>query len=213
VSEDQDWRLEGELDRTEGNSALAEGSMLLDRLVGLARTHTDELTAEIEAAVSHDVVISHDGRLLFAYATSREALEAARGGIEGVLAHDGIEASFRVSHWDDEIDDWRQIDPPASGEELRREQAEDRDAEAVETRTLVAGAGKLIRDTFEQAMLRYADELGLECEIAERHPHLMRTQVAFSVTGPKRKIDEFARGLRAEGWATVRAEGNVLNPL
>lgn len=198
--------MEAELDTADARGAL-------DRLMGRIRPHGDELAEELQAAVADDVVVSHDGRLLFAYATTQPALEAARRAIEEVLERDGMTVSVRVSHWDQKIDDWRQIDPPPSGEELRKERAEDHDAEAVETRTLVAGAGKLIKDPLEQAMLRYADELGLECEIAERHPHLMRTQVAFSVTGPKRKIDEFAQGLRAEGWATVRTEGTVLNPL
>jgi hypothetical protein len=38
--------------------------------------------------------------------------------------------------------------------------------------------------------------------------------VAFSVTGPRRKIDEFAEGLRAEELATMRTErGVMLSPL
>jgi hypothetical protein len=53
----------------------------------------------------------------------------------------------------------------------------------------------------------------LECAIIE-HPHLLTTQVAFTVTGPKRKIDEFSRGLTAEEWATIRTERTVmLSPL
>lgn len=191
----------------------ADAGGALERLMGRIRPHEDELTEELKAVVADDVVITHDGRRLFAYASTESALRAARTAIEAALERDGIRASVSVSHWDHEIDDWRQTDPPPSGEELHKEQTEDHDAEAIETRTLVAHAGKWIKDSFEQAMLRYAQELGLQCEIAERHPHLLRTQVAFSVTGPKRKIDEFARGLLAEGWSTVRAEGNVLNPL
>ena len=62
-------------------------------------------------------------------------------------------------------------------------------------------------------MLDWASTLGLQCEIIE-HPHLLTTQVAFSVTGPRRKIDEFAEGLRAEEVATMRAEREVmLSPL
>jgi len=53
-----------------------------------------------------------------------------------------------------------------------------------------------------------AAELGLECKIIE-HPHLLSTQVAFTVTGPKRKIDEFAKGLTAEGWSFVRGEARL----
>jgi len=43
---------------------------------------------------------------------------------------------------------------------------------------------------------------------------LLTTQVAFTVTGPKRKIDEFAQGLKAEEVATMRTERAVmLSPL
>jgi hypothetical protein len=42
------------------------------------------------------------------------------------------------------------------------------------------------------------------------HPHLLTIQVAFTVTGSKRKIDEFADGLRAEELATMRAERAVM---
>jgi hypothetical protein len=79
----------------------------------------------------------------------------------------------------------------------------------VETRTMVASAGKLIRATFDQSMLDWAERLGLQCELIE-HPHLLTTQVAFTVTGPKRKIDEFAEGLKAEELATMRAERGVM---
>jgi len=55
--------------------------------------------------------------------------------------------------------------------------------------------------------------LGLECKLVE-HPHLLTTQVAFTVTGHKRKIDEFAQGLKAEELATMRTERAVmLSPL
>ncbi len=78
---------------------------------------------------------------------------------------------------------------------------------------MVAVSGKLVRGEFEQTMREAADQLGLTCEIVE-HPHLLRTQVAFTVTGPKRKVDEFARDLEAEGWAFVRTElGIAASPL
>jgi hypothetical protein len=78
---------------------------------------------------------------------------------------------------------------------------------------MVASTGKLIRAEVEQTMLEWAEKLGLPCELIE-HPHLLTTQVAFTVTGPKRKIDEFAQGLKAEEVATMRAERTVmLSPL
>ena len=83
-------------------------------------------------------VITHDGKLLFAYAASQAGLTAARSAIENVLLHDGIEAGLRVSHWDDELDSWRQTDPPVTPQEQLDEEAADRDADAIETRTLVA---------------------------------------------------------------------------
>jgi hypothetical protein len=118
-----------------------------------------------------------------------------------------------VSHWDDDRDAWQQVEPPPTAEETRSEEAADLDADTVETRTLVASAGKLVRSSFEQSLLEWADKLGLMCTISE-HPHLLTTQVLFTCTGPKHKIDEFARALKAEGTATLRADGILmLNPL
>ena len=204
-SDEQDWRLQAELDVGDTRSAL-------DELIGRLRGGPD-LVKEIEATLPHDVVITHDGKLLFAYAADEATLTAARSAIEGVLRRDGIKASVRISHWDDELDRWRQTDPPAPAAEKLAEDAAERDAEAIETRTMVVSSGKLIRAEFEQSMLAWADRLGLECEIIE-HAHLLTTQLGFTVTGPKRKIDEFSQGLTAEERATIRAETVVmLSPL
>jgi hypothetical protein len=203
-SPEQDWRLQAELDVGDARGALHG---LISRLRG------PDVVKEVQATVPHDVVITHDGKLLFAYAADEATVRAARSAIEGVLQHDGIAATVRLSRWDDEFDRWQQIDPPASAEEKRTQDAADRDADAIETRTMVASSGKLVRAEFEQSMLDWAAKLGLECEIIE-HPHLLTTQVGFTVTGSKRKIDEFSQGLSAEGWAAVRAEtGVMLSPL
>jgi hypothetical protein len=194
---EQDWRLKAELD--EG----AIGGGALHRLVG--RLRGPDIVEEIEATVPHDVVITHDGRLLFAYAASEASLAAARSAIENMLRQEGIKASLQASHWDDELDDWHQTDPPATAQEKLADEAARRDADAIETRTVVATSGKRVRAEFEQTMSRWAEELGLECKIIE-HPHLLTTQIAFTVTGPKRKIDEFSKGLVAEGWAYVRTD-------
>jgi hypothetical protein len=58
-------------------------------------------------------------------------------------------------------------------------------------------------------MRGWAEKLDLQCTLAE-HPHLLTTQVAFTVTGHKRKIDEFALGLKAEELATMRTERAVM---
>src|SRR5947209_1523017 len=110
------------------------------------------------------------------------------------------------------LDDWRQIEPPPTGEAKAKLLTEERDAETVQMRTIVCGAGNLVRETLEQSMLAYARELGVDCKLVE-HPHLLTTQVALTVTGPRRKLDEFRQALEAEGWATIRGDWNVLNPL
>jgi hypothetical protein len=194
---DRDWRLQAEL-----NAGGAHD--VLHHLVG--RFHGSGVAKEVRAAVPDDVVVTHDGRLLFAYAASEAGLTAVRAALENVLRRDGIEARLRVSHWDDKLDVWRQTDPPT---DAQAEEDAERDVEAIETRTLVATSGKAVRADFERAMTTWADKLGLQCKIFE-HPHLLTTQVAFTVTGPRRKVDEFSQGLVTEGWAFVRAEETVM---
>jgi hypothetical protein len=204
VSEDQDWRLTAELEAADRRGTL-------DRLLG--RVRGPDVVEEVEAALAHDVVITHDGKLLFAYAASEDAIRAARRAIEQVLQRDGIDAKIVVSHWDEDRDAWQQVDPPPTAEEARIEEAAELDADALETRTLVASAGRLVRSSFEQSLTEWADKLGLKCTLVE-HPHLLTTQVLFTCTGPRRKIDEFSRALKAEGTATLRADGILmLNPL
>jgi hypothetical protein len=196
VSEDEDWRLTAELDAADKRGAL-------DRLLG--RVRGPDVVEEIEEALPHDVVITHDGKMLFAYAAGEDAIRAARGVIEQVLQRDGIDAKIVVSHWDEELDEWRQVDPPLTAEQQRSEAAAELDAEAVETRTLVATSGNLIRSSFERSLMDWAEKQGLKVTVAE-HPHLLSTQVLFKVTGSKRKIEEFERALRAEGTSFLRAE-------
>ena len=99
-SDEQDWRLQAELD-------VGDTRRALHGLIGRLRGGPD-IVREVEATLPHDVVITHDGRLLFAYAADEAALTAARSAIEEVLGRDGIQASVRISHWDDERDGWRQ---------------------------------------------------------------------------------------------------------
>ncbi len=199
-SSEQDWRLKAELDVPDARGAL-------HGLIG--RFRGPDVVKEVETTVPHDVVITHDGKLLFAYAASEAALKAARSAIENVLRGDNIGANIIVSHWDDDRDEWHQTEPPLSGEAKRIDDEARRDADVVESRTMVASSGKEIRAEFEGSMVSWAEELGLKYEVIE-HPHMLTTQVAFTVTGPKRKIDEFARGLEAEEKATMRAERSVM---
>jgi hypothetical protein len=203
VDPDQkDWRLQVALAIELPKPALGG---LLERVRGPSGAIGDA-----ESAASDDVVVTHDGSQLFAYAADEQALANARAAIEAKLREDGVEASARVSHWDDELDAWRQVDPPLTDEERQALVKSDREAETVETRTLVVKVGREIRSEFEASIQNSAAELGLDCKIVE-HPHLLRVQVAFTVTGPHRKVDEFAAGLNAEEWQSIRIEQAVMS--
>jgi hypothetical protein len=204
MSDEQDWRLKAQL------AEVVDPGGTLDHLLRHLRGGGGpDLVHDLGAAIPHDVVLTHDGKLLFAYAADEATLTATRHAIEEVLAREQIEASIFISHWDDRLDTWRQTDPPPTAAEQQSEEARERDAETVETRTLVASSGKMIRDGFEQSMLEWADKLGVQCTILE-HPHLLTTQVGFTVTGPRRKLDEFSEGLQAEEAMTIRTEREVM---
>ena len=174
MSGEQDWRLKARLDPAVGAGGVGglegAGGMsvaldhLLGRLRGGLRGGSDgggpNVVHEVQAAVPHDVVLTHDGRLLFAYAADQEMNHRGPRCAfeERAQPTTKIKASIYISHWDDELDAWRQIDPPSSGSERVREEAAVRDAETVETRTLVASSGKMIRAEFEQSMLVWGEE-------------------------------------------------------
>ena len=200
MSEDQDWRLHVELDGSAGRAAL-------DRLLASAR---GEAGSEVGPAVPSDVAITHDGNdKLFAYAATREAIMLTRATIEAVARRDGVNATSDVSHWDQDLDAWVQVDPPLTGAAQREREDAVRDSERPESRTMVVSSGRMVRAEVEVVMREWADKLGLRCEIIE-HPHLLTTQLAFTVTGSKRKVDEFAEALRAEELATMRSERAVM---
>jgi hypothetical protein len=205
MSDDQDWRLEVKL-TGDGDDGL------FDRLLGRVRgDQGDQVADDVRAAVGHDVVITHDGAVVFAYAAHEPAITAARTAIAGVLDEDAIPGSFTLSHWDRTIDDWSQIDPAPTAEATASQPAAPDGTQRL-TRTFVCTAGKLVRDAVERTMADYARRLGVDCAIGE-HPHLLTTQVSFTVTGPARKLDEFRAGLKAQGWSTIRAEGVWQNPV
>jgi hypothetical protein len=196
--DDRDWRLSGEIEGQGDNHAV---HALVERL------HETNEVRDAQAAVGDDVVITHDGSRLFAYASGRQAIERARARIEYALAKDGLRVKLALTHFSSEHDEWVDPDapPPAAGSGSA--------PAGSESRTLVATVGKMIREEFEQSMRNWADQLGLRCEIVE-HPHLLNSQVAFTVTGSPRKVEEFADGLNAEERRTIRTERAVmLSPL
>jgi hypothetical protein len=209
AASEKNWKLRAELEAADSRGALED-------LVGfLCRPAALKDAKALEADVPKDVVITHDGERLYAYAADEATIVAARRAIESAAAREGLTVrAIGISHWDAELDDWRQIDPPPATPEQRLAAATaEHDATVEETRTLVASAGRLVRAEFEQSLNEWASELGVQCKVFE-HPHLLKTQVGFTVTGPKRKLDEFAQGLEAEERAILRTERAVmLSPL
>ena len=200
MSDDQDWRLQLDLDEATD----------LDGLVSRVRSGEHEFERDTKHALSDDVVLTHDGSRFFAYAPSESSIDGARDAIESVLQHERRKATIRVSHWDDGLRAWRQTEPPLTSAEEQQARAEAEEnlrlageqAARPETRTIVCVAGKLVRKSFEQQMLNYAASLGLECEVVE-HPHLLSTQIAFKTTGATRNVDEFA------GYVDVQARSGT----
>jgi len=200
VSADSDWRIEAHLDVPSTVHAL-------ERIRG--RLRGPDVVGDAGAAVSEEVVVTHDGNVLFAYAPTKAAIEDARRAIEEVLRSDEVTATVNVGRWDEHVDEWVQVEPPLAGPAKHAAEARERAVEQVESRTLVAVVGRLIGGEVEQTMRDGAERLGLGCEIHE-HPHLLSSQVAFTVTGPRRKLDEFAEDLRQEEIATIRTQREVL---
>jgi hypothetical protein len=203
MAEDQDWRLRADL-----ADPAAVHAELRD---------TEKIEQEMKPLVSHDVVLSYDDYTLFAYANTQEAIMAARAAIEAHLAGSGRAAMLAISHWDDDLDDWHQVDPPLdeTGIALERRAAgeaeaarEARDAR-VETRTVAITSGRMVRNWFETTVADEARELGVELSIVE-HPHLLTTQVAFTLSGPHAKVEQVIGDLAARAGAATRLEsGNI----
>ena len=208
MAEDQDWRLRADL---------ADPAAFHERLRG-AR-HFEH---KMEPLVSQDVVLSYDDDSLFGYANTQQAIMAARTAIEHQLASDGLSATLLVAHWDPELGDfgdWHQVDPPLDGYGREREarEREERTAdeardERVETRTVAITSGRMVRNWFETTVADEAREAGVELSIVE-HPHLLTTQIAFTLTGPTAKVDGVIEDLRNRAGQATRLETAYLTPL
>lgn len=192
MAAEQSWRLKAELRKGTLNDVVAH-------------VHRNETPDAADAPLPPDVVVTHDGSTLWAYAASEASIESARKEVEA-LPH---QATVVISHWDQRLDDWVQVDPALSGQAKQRQEAHERSAERPETRTMVASAGRLVRSEIEQTMRECADTLHLELSITE-HPHLLSCQVLFEVTGQRHEIDEFSEGLNAFELATMRTERAVM---
>jgi len=201
MSDDQDWRLRVELADAAGFHGRLRDAHHFER--------------ELEPLVSPDVVLSYDEDTVFAYANTQAAIGEARRAIEHQLAGEGAHARIVVSHWDDElgeVGDWHQVDPPESAVDRAHEDqervaaaaAEER-AARVETRPFAITSGKWARGWYETVAADEARAAGVELSIVE-HPHLLTTQIAFTLTGPAGKIDTVIEDLKARAGQLTRLE-------
>lgn len=192
--DERDWRLSGEL----------AGGGADGYLHGFLGRHKEEhAVSDARAAVGSDVVVTHDGGRLFAYAASRAAIEAARAKLQEALSRDGIDVTLALSSWSEEHDAWIDPDAPPPAPAAAAE------AQAPVTRTYVVTLGRWVREEFEQSIAARAAELGVSCEIVE-HPHVLSSQAAFAVSGPAHKVDQLAAAMHAEEQATIRTETAVM---
>jgi hypothetical protein len=196
MAEDQDWRLRADL---------ADAAAMHARLRDVR-----ELESELAPLVGDEVVLSYDENTLFAYANTREAIDRTRRAIEQQLSDEAASATLQVSHWDGGAAAWHQVEPPLDQAGVEREAAQERAAfeasEArVETRTVAITSGKVVRNWFETTVADEAREAGVELSIVE-HPHLLTTQLAFTLTGPTGKVDEVIASLEQRAGQTTRLE-------
>jgi len=205
VADDQDWRLRVDV---------ADAPALHAHLRG-----AHHLESELEPLVGDDVVLSLDDRTLFAYANTREVIDRAREVIAQRIAQDGLSSTMQLCHWLEAIEYWHQVDPPADEEERERERAHAAEAHQeaqldsrVVTRTVAVTSGRLARSFVVEALEADARERGVEVSVVE-HPHLLQTQIAFTLTGPKSEVDDVVTGLRERNDQLTLLEGANLAPL
>jgi hypothetical protein len=205
MSDEQDWRLRADIADARGLTTRLREARHFER--------------ELEPLIGHDVVLSADDEKLFAYANTREAIDETRRALEHQLVSEDREAAICISHWDDHDSEWLQVDPPPGPQELERErrQEQEHDAEVarqarVVTRTVAITSGKMARNWFETTVADEARELGVGLSIVE-HPHLLKTQIVFTLTGPAGKVEEVIADMQDRAGATTRLETAYLTPI
>jgi hypothetical protein len=205
MAEDRDWRLRADLADPAGLHARLRDARHFEH--------------ELKPLVDDDIVLSYDDDTLFAYAKTQEAINETRRAIEHQLASDGLSATLQIAHWDEDLGDWHQVDPPLDDTGLARETREREEHRAaaagdarVETRTVAITSGRMVRRWFETTVADEAHDSGVELSIVE-HPHLLTTQIVFTLTGPGDKVDAVIADLRDRAGAATRLETGYLTPL
>lgn len=170
MSAEKDWRLRIDL----------QEPVDLDGLVTRARNSAGE--SMHRSTLSDDIVLTHDGSTVFAYAPNENVIRDARDAIQSAIGGQRT-ATVRVSHWEPSRRQWHQTDPPLTYEEddgvaAAARASDDRTEtadEATETRPVVCVIGKLIRKSFEAQMLAAAQNLRVEMRHRRAPPSALDT--------------------------------------
>ncbi len=99
--DERDWRLTGEVRAADGG--------YLHGLMG--RRREAHAAGDAADAVGPEVVVTHEGERLFAYAATRAAIDDARAKLEQALAQDGLAVTLTLAVWSEDLEEW--IDPDA----------------------------------------------------------------------------------------------------
>ena len=191
MAADQDWRLRVEIEDPTALHARLRGPRHLER--------------ELDPLIAGDVVLSHDDDTVFAYASTSDAIEEVRRAVEQQLSQGDVRATVHVDHWDDGSSSWL-----APGAAPAAPAAPTQDA--VVTRTYAETSGKLVRNWFETVIADEARERGVALSIVE-HPHLLTTQIAFTLTGPASAVDAVIGTIRARATNLTQFESASLTPI
>jgi hypothetical protein len=116
---DEDWRVEVELTDS-GAATRLHAASAARQLVRHAR---DELAGR--------AVLSKDGNLIFAYATTRENAEAAEQALRDVVSEEQLTATFAIKRFHEAVERWE--DPDVADEDPAAAQSEVREAEQADS--------------------------------------------------------------------------------
>jgi hypothetical protein len=195
MAADQDWRLRVDIKDPSAFHARLRGAQHFER--------------ELEPLIAGDVVLSHDDDTLFAYAATQAQIDEVRRAVEHQLGADGLTAAVTVSHWSDVAGSWL-----APGEEPPSAPSADAPAEPdpIVTQTFVESSGRLARNFVETQVAEEARARGVRLSIVE-HPHLLTTQLAFTLQGPAGAVAEVIAASRSDAVALTRTELHNMLPL
>jgi len=135
-------------------------------------------------------VLTRRGSTLFVYAATRDDAERARSAVEQTLREESLVAELSISRWDESVADWRQVQPPLTGEARELDEARAQAAAQPVTRAVLFSTfGQRERAALTE-LAEDAAPAGVECTVTE-HRRRLKTDLQFTVAGPAFKVDAF----------------------